>query len=142
MACPRLTASILLLAILASCDRPTGSNMLEPVKAAEVPPELGTGPTCFLWAFDDPDHAVRMIATGRQAVVRFRGRPLRLRFEGGSMREGGTFRGQDMSVSVENVPLAQARSEADFDAFPRVTVQVPGRKESFRAIWSCHGRAG
>jgi hypothetical protein len=135
---------VLLLAGLASCGPEPSfkSNMLESVTKAEEPPEPMTGDICFLSTLDPSPGYVRMIAGGRSAMVRFRGRPLRLGFEGERIRGGGTFRGPDMSVSIEDVPRSAANSREPTDAFAHVTVTVPGRSERFIANWNCWRRDG
>ncbi len=131
-------STILILASLSSCGSslPETSSLLEPTTQAEQLPKPEIGKIC--WFATDPH--VLMFASGRDAVVRFHGRPLLLRFEGDRLRAGGTFRGPGLTVSVDDVPQSPARSEAPFDADVKVSVEASGRSERFKALWVCQGR--
>jgi hypothetical protein len=129
---------------MASCGPALGdtSNILEPTTQTERLPNPQTGKICWFGDVpnDGPESFVRLVASGRDAVVRFEGRPVLLRFDGERLRAGGTFRAPGMTVSIEDVPLSQARSEEPFDAIVRVSVDAAGKSEAFRALWFCQGR--
>ena len=80
-----------------------------------------------------------MVASKRIARIRYQGRTVRLRSDGERVSEGGTFRGPDTIVTVNDVAPALARSDEPFQTSVRVVVDVPGKAERFRANWFCEG---
>jgi hypothetical protein len=112
------------------------SAYLDPLENADDPRPGVPGERCNLATLGGESDIV-LVAFQDAAIVRVDGEPVTLRFQGSSLRGGGTFGGEGLTVMIGGISGEMASLTGRVGIPVVVAARHGDSVETFEAVWTC-----